>query len=297
MDGDLTVGALVARARQEAGLTVDQVAQSTRVRATVIRAIEQDDFRLCGGDVYARGHLKSIATAIGLDPAVVVAQFDADRGRTVAAPAADEAGEHAAASRGPVPIRSSGPAKDSVGGVSLGALAAPLGADVEGRRGGTNWTAVMALALAVIVGVGLISYLSNRSGTTPVAGGQPTASASSTPTIEPTPTTSQTQEPEPTSSPTDAVAEADGVKVVLDVTGKAAWVRITGGKDKQTLFEGTLTKGDTKTFTDDDQINLIIGDAGAVTLDVNGQDLGAPGSRGQVVKLEFVPGDPTGQAG
>jgi cytoskeletal protein RodZ len=296
-DDDVTVGSLVARAREQAGLTIDQVAQSTRVRATVIRAIEQDDFRLCGGDVYARGHLKSIATAVGLDPAAVAAQFDADRGRAAAAPVADDA-EPAAASRGPVPIRSSAPVKDTAGGVSLGALAAPLGADVEGRRGGTNWTAVMALALAVIVVVGVLSVLNNRGSSTPVAGpSQPATSTSATPTTEPTPTSSATEEPQPTSSPTDAVAEADGVKVVLDVTGKAAWVRVTGGKGKETLFEGTLTKGDTKTFKDDDQINLIIGDAGAVTLDVNGQDLGAPGSRGQVVKLEFVPGDPTGQAG
>jgi cytoskeletal protein RodZ len=294
-DQSTTVGGLVARARQEAGLTLDQVAASTRVRATVIRAIEQDDFRLCGGDVYARGHLKSIATAVGLDPAAVVAQFDADRGRA-AAPVADEPAAPAAASRGPVAIRSGGPAKDTVGGVSLGALAAPLGADVEGRRGGTNWTAVMALALAVIVGVGVISVLSNRSSGTPVAEPTlPTASASPSATVEPTP--SQSQEPQPTPSPTDAVAEADGVKVVLDVTGKAAWVRVTGGTSEDTLFEGTLTKGDTKTFKDDDQINLVIGDAGAVDLTVNGQELGSPGGRGQVVKLEFGPGDPTGQAG
>lgn len=280
----LTVGQTVARARVAAGLTVDQVAGATRIRATLVRAIENDDFSLCGGDVYARGHLKSIATAVGLEPAAVVALFDAERGALPPVPV--ETGDRPA-------VR----APEKVGAVSLGALAAPLGGNVEGRRGGgTNWTAVMALALAVIVGVGFISFLNNRS-SVPVAG--PSAPSASTPAATPSgeATPSQTPEPQPTPSPTDAVAEADGVNVVLDVTGKAAWVRITGGASQETLYEGTLSKGDSKTFQDDDQINLVIGDAGAVQLTVNGRDLGEPGGSGEVVKLEFVPGDPTGSAG
>lgn len=282
-DEELTVGQIVARARVAAGLTVDQVAAATRIRGTLVRAIENDDFSLCGGDVYARGHLKSIATAVGLAPADLVAAFDAERGAPK--PVAVESQVQ--------PVQ----APQRAGAVSLGALAAPLGGNVEGRRGGggTNWTAVMALALAVIVGVGVISALNNRSSST-VAGPTPTASSTpSTPSAEPTP--SQSPEPQPTPSPTDAVAEADGVTVVLDVTGKAAWVRITGGASAETLYEGTLSKGDSQTFTDDDQINLVIGDAGAVNLTVNGRELGEPGSSGQVVRLEFGPGDPTGSAG
>jgi cytoskeleton protein RodZ len=283
-DEPTTVGRTVADARRAAGLTVQQVADATRIRATLVSAIEQDDFRLCGGDVYARGHLKSIATAVGLDPQDVVAQFDHDRGRVVV-PSAQP--EPVAAPMSPArPERS-----------SLGALAAPLGGNVEGRRSSsTNWSAVMALAVVVVLGIAVVSWLGNRGSTgTPVA--QPTTSQSTgqqeTPTAQPT----QSAEPTSTPSPTDAVAEADGVVVKLAVTGKASWVRITGGPDKKTLFEGTLSKGQKKTFKDKDQINLLVGNAGAVTLTVNGRDLGEPGGSGQVVNLEFVPGDPTGQAG
>ena len=42
-----------------------------------------------------------------------------------------------------------------------------------------------------------------------------------------------------------------------------------------------------------ERVKLLIGNAGAVSLNVNGRDLGAPGSDGQVIKVEFVPGDPT----
>jgi cytoskeletal protein RodZ len=39
--------------------------------------MEEDDFSHCGGDVYARGQLKSIAAVVGLDPDDVVDSYDA----------------------------------------------------------------------------------------------------------------------------------------------------------------------------------------------------------------------------
>ncbi len=285
-DSVMTAGQTVAAARLAAGLTVAQVADATRIRATLVTAIENDDYRLCGGDVYARGHLKSIATAVGVDPAEVVGAFDRQRGaeRPVSAPVQ--------------PVASASRATTASGG-SLGALAGPLGVSVEsGRRnGGANWTAVMALALVLVIGVAVVTALANRGGSTPIA--SPSSSPSVTPTTSATPTESATEQPtaEPTESPTDTVAQADGVNVVLSVTGKASWVRVTGGTAGKTLYEGTLTGGDTRTFTDKTLVKMILGNAGAVSLVVNGRDLGAPGSNGAVVKTEFGPGDPNGQAG
>ncbi len=63
----MTIGDTLARARREAGLSITQVSQRTRIRETVIRGIENDDFSPCGGDFYARGHIRSIAK--GLQPA------------------------------------------------------------------------------------------------------------------------------------------------------------------------------------------------------------------------------------
>jgi hypothetical protein len=63
------------------------------------------------------------------------------------------------------------------------------------------------------------------------------------------------------------------------------------------LYEGILEEGERKTFTDKNKVRLVIGNAGGVTLTVNGRDLGAPGGDGQVVRVEFGPGDPTGSTG
>jgi Helix-turn-helix domain len=70
------IGGALAEARSEAGLTVDQVSERTRIRATIIRAIERDDYAVCGGDFYARGHIRAIARVVGTDPAPLIEQYD-----------------------------------------------------------------------------------------------------------------------------------------------------------------------------------------------------------------------------
>jgi cytoskeletal protein RodZ len=64
----VSIGEDLAEARRRAGLTVTQVSQQTRIRETIIRAIERDDYSACGGDFYARGHIRAIAWAAGADP-------------------------------------------------------------------------------------------------------------------------------------------------------------------------------------------------------------------------------------
>ena len=72
----MSIGATLAAARRRAGLTVGEVSQSTRVTEPIIRGIEQDDYAACGGDFYARGHIRAIARAVGEDPVPLIDEFD-----------------------------------------------------------------------------------------------------------------------------------------------------------------------------------------------------------------------------
>lgn len=71
----MTLGEQLRTARTTSGMTVDDVAAATRVRASVLAALEDDDLAVLGPAVYARGHLRTIATVIGLDPDAVLAQY------------------------------------------------------------------------------------------------------------------------------------------------------------------------------------------------------------------------------
>jgi cytoskeletal protein RodZ len=73
----VSIGGTLAEARRRAGLTVSEVSARTRIREGLIRAIEQDDFGSCGGDFYARGHIRAIAAVVGADARALIGEYDA----------------------------------------------------------------------------------------------------------------------------------------------------------------------------------------------------------------------------
>jgi hypothetical protein len=73
----VSIGGTLAEARQRARLTVADVSARTRIRQPIIRAIERGDFGACGGDFYARGHIRAIARTVGLDSEPLVREYDA----------------------------------------------------------------------------------------------------------------------------------------------------------------------------------------------------------------------------
>ena len=79
-------------------------------------------------------------------------------------------------------------------------------------------------------------------------------------------------------------------KVVLTLTGVSgrSWVGIQDASGAQ-VFSGRISAGQSQTFTNSQQLNLTIGNAGAINLKVDGKDLGTPGAIGEVVRLSFSP--------
>ena len=76
----MSIGETLAEARRQAGLTLTQVSEQTRIRESIIRSIEQGDFSSCGGDFYARGHIRSIAAVVGADPVPLIREYDDEHG-------------------------------------------------------------------------------------------------------------------------------------------------------------------------------------------------------------------------
>jgi hypothetical protein len=114
------IGEALAEARDQAGLSVTEVSQRTRIRETIIRGIEGGDYSACGGDFCARADIRSIAEAVGADPEPLIREYD-DVRRAPGAPPA----------------------------VSLDELFTPV--QISGRRR-LGWTPVLGLALAMMIG-------------------------------------------------------------------------------------------------------------------------------------------------
>ena len=255
-DNRPSIGRLLQHARVTANLTVDEVSAATRVRIPIVHAMEQDDFSQCGGDVYARGHIRMIARAIGLDPEPLVQRFDAEHGGRPS----------------PTP-------------------AAPLfeAERIRPERRRPNWTAAMVAAIVAVVGfAGFTMFNSGDDDTAKTKsvaeGAKPAKTGRTTPPPKPVIT------PDPSESAI-AAAPRDKVTVKLSATDDKSWISAKSHNGK-VLFDGLLEKGASKTFQDDEQIDLILGNAGAIDLFVNGKKVHNEFEPGQVERLSYTQGDP-----
>src|ERR1700742_5063767 len=93
--GSVTVGEVLTGARNQAGLSVEELSERTQIRGTVIRSIEQDDYEACGGDLYVRGYVRAIAGAVGLDAQALIDEYDLARVAQPYEPASGSTGRHA----------------------------------------------------------------------------------------------------------------------------------------------------------------------------------------------------------
>ncbi|GGY25982.1 helix-turn-helix domain-containing protein [Streptomyces djakartensis] len=251
------IGRALQQARIAAGLTVDDISSATRVRANIVHAIEADDFTACGGDVYARGHIRTLAKAVRLDPAPLLAQYGDEHGGRPA----------------PTP-------------------AAPLfeAERIRPERRGPNWTAAMVAAIVAVIGfVGFTMFQGGDSG-----GNETNVAEGSTPTAgdSPTPKSKKPAAPEP--EPSDsaiAAAPQDKVTVRVSAADGRSWI---SAKDHsgRLLFDGVLKQGDSKTFQDSSKVHLVLGDAGAIDLFVNGKKIEDDFQPGSVERLTYTKGDP-----
>ncbi|MFJ1809723.1 MULTISPECIES: helix-turn-helix domain-containing protein [unclassified Streptomyces] len=258
-EAPFSIGRALRQARIAAGLTVDDVSTATRVRIAIVHAIESDDFATCGGDVYARGHIRTLARAVHLDPAPLMERFDATHGGRPA----------------PTP-------------------AAPLfeAERIRPERRGPNWTAAMVAAIVAVVGfVGFTAFTGGDDGGSKeqVADGATPATAKTA-----SPTTKTDKPVDGTPEPSDsaiAAAPQDKVTVQVVAVDGRSWI---SAKDHngRLLFDDLLKKGDSETFQDSEKINLVLGDAGAIDLYVNGKKIDDDFRSGAVERLTYTKGDP-----
>ncbi len=71
----MTLGEVLAAKRGERGLTIEQAAAATRIRAHYLSALESNELERLAAPVYAKGHLRTYARFLGLDPEPLVAML------------------------------------------------------------------------------------------------------------------------------------------------------------------------------------------------------------------------------
>lgn len=252
--GEMTLGEGLRRAREDAGLNLDELAHITNLRSSLILLIEKDDFSQCGGDTYARGHIRNIARAVGASPESFLAQFDAEHSTDSRSIHAQLVDNNAAA------IRS------------------------ENRKLSWKVLAGASLSIAVLIGVAQFSInaLDSESTTSElIAEPVEPSAAPVTPSATPSAITSVA----PSATTETATATGGPLQLVIAAArGNSNIHVVVVGK---TLYKGPLFQGEEKTFVGENSISIYLGNAGDLDLTLNGEKLAPLGERNQEIRKTF----------
>jgi cytoskeleton protein RodZ len=272
-NGDPKIGQILEKTRKERGLTLEEVEHATKIRKRYLVGLEREDYGVLPDAVYAQGFLKTYANYLGLDGEELSREFK-DRRR---------------------------PRRER--GISYGApnksefdqpLINPGELGVERRPKTVSGTTILILlvallALAAVVGtlyyVGRGVQISDENPTPsqeqaadesePRAGGEGASEE-------------RGQEEAATGGGSKAAgaSEPDSLTVEVSVKGSASWLSILA--DGRLAYEQIAQPGFSQTFEAQREISIRTGNAGAVGVEVNGQDLGKLGESGEVLTRDFT---------
>ena len=153
----MSLGSMISKARVDARLSIEDLSASTNIRIPLIREMEANNFSNCGGETYARGHIRNIAQRLGVDPQLFLSAFEA---------------EHMQADRS---------MQDML--VETNAMKQPE----ESRK--VSWKTLSSNSVVSLLIVGLIQIIVSNTSTSeipkPVSSVSPTSTASATPEASP----------------------------------------------------------------------------------------------------------------
>lgn len=143
----MTLGDELKRSRESARISIQDLAAATSIRIGLLEEMEANNFEHCGGDTYARGHIRTISSKLGIDSEALLDLYEE---------------EHASVKRNIQDLL----AENSVTKVPM-----------EKKR--LSWKVPASISMIVVIVIAIVQIIvSNTQGSSPVAAPTPTPSES-----------------------------------------------------------------------------------------------------------------------
>ncbi len=302
------IGETLRATRRQQGVSLADASADTRVRESYLAALEEEDFSALGGDVYAKGFLRSYARFLGLDPEPLVATYRAEH----EAPADDVM---SLAQQPVAPMASEG-RPGIVVAVGVGALILVVLALIGMFGGGEGDVDLAGAPPPVSESEGR----QTSAKTTGPSSEKPAAGASEDAPDQPTKREQRDRREERRARERkerkereerkerkerkereerrereegrevdrSEIVDGDSVEVTLDMADGDSWLKVV--VDGETQLEGLQPAGESVTFAGQ-SVEMVIGDSGVVDVTVNGEELGRLGEPGVALPQTFTAED------
>lgn len=269
-------GEYLKREREQREVPLSRIAESTRVPIKFLEALEADDVDTLPHPTFVKGYIKSYCKVLGLDETDAVLRYELflreKSDRTEDEEAAGEARKK--------PLHRLAPSRMSEGPSSSGS--------------GPFSVRYIVTAAVVLVAVAIVYYYTTSSKKTAAPPEQaqatsPAVFADNAPTSQaPLANGEAALKPSDGAKPAEeaasARAAAPGEKHSLTASAaEISWIKVV--IDDEDPFDVVLRAGEKVSWKADRSFHLIVGNAGGVTIDFDGERLSGLGSSGEVVKL------------
>jgi cytoskeleton protein RodZ len=270
------IGRYLEQKRKERGLSLEEVEQATKIRKRYLTGLEREDYTTLPDAVYARGFLKTYANYLGLDGEALSRQLKSTR----------------------KPRRERKITYDTRPESDFEKpLVTPSG--LSGTRR-VSTSAIVTLVIALLAMAAVIGTLyfvgrgvqaskeGNRSGTPPrqeqqkVADKEKALGAAKEDAAGGEGVAGDQKEP----AGAKQSVPPDTLQVLVNVRERPSWILIRA--DGTVAYEQIAQPGFSRNFEAERQLYIKSGDAGAVTVTINGQDLGALGPTGEIVARNYT---------
>ena len=244
----MTLGSTIRDAREAARISLESLSDSTSIRIGLLTEMENNNFTHCGGDTYARGHLRTIAIRIGLIPQILLDLYD---------------DQHSTEKRAMQELL-----------VENNIMQVPR------EKKTISWKVPAVISVTILFVIASVQIVtSNQSSSTSTA---PSVSASKSAA----PTPSQSAAPTESVAPAPAVTSKSGpVELTLVASRGNSYIHIV--VDGSQAEKGSMFQGETKTFKGKNVISIYLSNPAGLDLTLNGKQLAPLGGQNEEVRRTF----------
>lgn len=263
------IGETLKRTREEKGISLDQAEEDTKIRKRYLKALEDEEYDIIPGMVYAKGFLKNYANYLGLNAEELMIEYKLLN----------------------KPNRETSEEKPDI----TVTITKKRAARRLNRKIYRLTVIVAALSILIFALYTMISGSTEdnknkigKSGNGPQQTEQNKQIKQNniTPPNQSSNSQKQPENTSPDQNNDKGMQTSGSVSIVLSAKDQSCWAKVT--VDGHTVYTGNIKPGTAKTFQGRERIKFRLGNAGAVDVTVNGQSLGTLGAYGQVVDKEIT---------
>jgi cytoskeleton protein RodZ len=280
--GGAEIGHLLEQKRKARGLSLEEVEQATKIRKRYLTGLERENYAILPDAVYARGFLKTYANYLGLDGEALSQQLKSST-KTRRERGINYNPSHESDFEKPL--------------ITPGGLKG-----AQRRKGSTSAIVTLIVAVLALAAVFGALYFVGRGVQVSKEGNPP--SGESPPRQEKHNVAGTEKAHEAGSAKEGAVggkdtaggdekdavakqsAPPDTLRVLVSVRERPSWILIR--TDGTAAYEQVAQPGFSKTFEAEQRLFIKSGNAGAVRVEINGQDAGALGGSGEIVARTYT---------